>query len=424
MWRVATVNVTAWSSFVGELKRGRFEDLDCILIQEHRLRPMQVHPAHMAAKLCGWKADFTEADATMKGGVSAGVGILVRQHVGLRRLEVKHDAVHVPYNSKCGVWVTTAGSRGSTLLSSVYLHTGQEDAEVNMCLLHQVGGIVKAAKLPFVLGADWQMEPRTLEATKWLQAIGGRLVAAGRPTCSGGGGIYREIDYLVVHSALDTACVRVMDEVVVRPHRPVACGVRLGDRSAVVRVVRKPRPFSPRPLVGPSREPRPWLEAGVVEDAQLSFGHLQKAACAWMEGYENEMIEHFGLQDESRSYTGRAIPPAERMRTVPAVRHNRGDVCTRASDCHWAWLHDRLQEWRHLQGSDSEGARGHAFALHVKLKRYRPPCEQQDEAWARWRHGVRHLYDMDEYGVDELLRVLAEARGKAESKAAYARYKA
>ena len=49
-----------------------------------------------------------------------------------------------------------------------------------------------------------------------------------------------------------------------------------------------------------------------MEDAQLSFGHLQKAACAWMEGYENEMIGHFGLQDESRSYTGRAIPPALR----------------------------------------------------------------------------------------------------------------
>ena len=79
---------------------------------------------------------------------------------------------------------------------------------MNMCLLRQVGGIVKAAKLPFVLGADWQMEPRTLEATGWLQAIGGRLVAAGRPTCSSGGGTYREIDYLVVHSALDTACAR------------------------------------------------------------------------------------------------------------------------------------------------------------------------------------------------------------------------
>ena len=116
------MNVTAWNSFVGELKQGKFEDLGCILIQEHRLRLVQVHPAHMAAKFCGWKADFTEADATMKGGVSAGVGILVRQHVGLRRLEVKHDAVHVPYNSRCGVWVTTAGTRGSTL-SSVYTCT-------------------------------------------------------------------------------------------------------------------------------------------------------------------------------------------------------------------------------------------------------------------------------------------------------------
>ena len=68
-------------------------------------------------------------------------------------------------------------------MGSLYLHTGHEDDEVNSAALFQAGGVVRALGLPYVLCADWQMEPDTLASSGWPSAVNGAIVRPDRPTC-------------------------------------------------------------------------------------------------------------------------------------------------------------------------------------------------------------------------------------------------
>ena len=72
---------------------------------------------------------------------------------------------------------------GGCLLAAAYLHTGEEDSYRNMLLMFELGAALRAARKPYIIGAGWQMEPATLQATGWIASVGGRICRAGRPTC-------------------------------------------------------------------------------------------------------------------------------------------------------------------------------------------------------------------------------------------------
>ena len=50
-------------------------------------------------------------------------------------------------------------------------------------LLHQIAGVLFAARKPYLIMADWNMPPEVLSASGWLSPIAGKIVATERPTC-------------------------------------------------------------------------------------------------------------------------------------------------------------------------------------------------------------------------------------------------
>eukprot|EP00975_Prorocentrum_lima_P050836 10651679-Prorocentrum_lima.AAC.1 len=53
----------------------------------------------------------------------------------------------------------------------------------NWELLCQIAAFLRGYQVPFILGGDWNMDPRALEETGWPDTIDGTIVAANCATC-------------------------------------------------------------------------------------------------------------------------------------------------------------------------------------------------------------------------------------------------
>eukprot|EP00959_Pyramimonas_sp_CCMP1952_P173235 3619864-Pyramimonas_sp.AAC.1 len=76
--------------------------------------------------------------------------------------------------------------------------------------------------VPWILGVDTQLEPRTLHASGRLQDVGGVLHSTGKVTCDSiGGG--REVDYFAVAKGFSPALSRAerVEDSEVSPRWPV-----------------------------------------------------------------------------------------------------------------------------------------------------------------------------------------------------------
>ncbi len=77
-----TANTTGW----GPLERLlQSTTADVILAQEHRLRGAQMAEASEWVWKKGWKSIWAEANKTPEGGLSGGVAVFARQHLGLTK---------------------------------------------------------------------------------------------------------------------------------------------------------------------------------------------------------------------------------------------------------------------------------------------------------------------------------------------------
>ena len=382
-WTVVTVNATAWSSLFKELvdSANKFRGIDAILLQEHKLEERQFRGAMQAAARQGWKLDLTPCSTGPGGGPSGGVGVLVRRHIGLRRLTVDGDVVHIPHDERMGLWITSGGGQGGCVLAPLYLRTGEEDGEHNMRLLFLLGGALRAAGKPFIVGGDWQMPPTTLAATGWVNSIGGNIRGADRPTCIQAASA-REIDFFVVHDRFASGACAVLNDVATRPHRPVRLQVQGSRATELVREICKPRAFPPDAVFGPHLPPPNWDDVLQAAGNATSKEQLDEACCRWFDKYEEELGQHFGVQGDT-AYQGRAEAARARFRWVPAERRVPTDVRVKADEVHWSWLADRVREWRHLRQCYGDGPRRHAHQLAKRLRCYKPPFNLSgDERWS------------------------------------------
>ena len=96
-----------------------------------------------------------------------------------------------------GAWRVGGWQPGGFLAVVVYLISGKEDGEENLRFLHLLGMTLRAANLPYIVMADWQMPPQTLRDTGWTEALSGRIWAPGIPTCYMACSA-REIEYFVM----------------------------------------------------------------------------------------------------------------------------------------------------------------------------------------------------------------------------------
>ena len=107
---------------------------------------------------------------------------------------------------------------GGALLLSVYLHTGAGLIQENWQILSTIGQWLLSQALPFIIGADFQVEPKQLDSG-WVRAVGGFVVSPQLATVTPS---HRVIDFFVVSETSQARCEAATPlSHHIAPHRPV-----------------------------------------------------------------------------------------------------------------------------------------------------------------------------------------------------------
>ena len=100
-----------------------------MLLQEPRLaEEEQCRRAEDAAKRLGWQARLSPANHTDNGGVSAGVALIVKKHIGMRYDE---EIVKKQYRARISCAWTGTGRKGGLHVISIYLWTAEGMSDKN-----------------------------------------------------------------------------------------------------------------------------------------------------------------------------------------------------------------------------------------------------------------------------------------------------
>ena len=92
---------------------------------------------------------------------------------------------------------------GGALILSVYMHTGTDLTQENWQILSTIDPWLTSQGLLFVISGDFQVEPKQLEDSGWVRAVGGSVVAPQLATVTPS---HRVIDFFVLSRDLAGAC--------------------------------------------------------------------------------------------------------------------------------------------------------------------------------------------------------------------------
>ena len=386
-WIVETANVTCEASGRNRLCKS---PADVVCVQEHKKVGSELAEAQRLSYSCGWKVAYDAALVTEAGGRSGGTGVAVRSWVGV------HDAADIPTDVEWPPahrfslrWVQAVLRQG-ILIGSVYLQTGTGLCGANLGILDQIGQVLRAFGRPFVLGGDWQVDREVLEASGWLGAVGGVVVAppANVFTCVTSKSA-SAIDYFVVAVPLAPLVRAVWVDVdcqTIKTHRPVMLRMDGSARGDRVQKLRRPAPIPVQVPVGCA--PRPPSSGGIADalDAAATVDALQAAYSELARTSEAELVGQRGLHGEAR-FLGRGV--AVRTVTVCGLGARGGahaKSCGATTMCRW--LGDRLLELSFLRygtPAPSEGRLRQAGALQRKLERFQCPLKEPPAIWQWWR---------------------------------------
>ena len=182
LWKVVQANPTT-AALVPKLWEEMQPDAMCVqeLLRPHAAvrgfqKSMNAISAHCLANA---------SVATPAGGLSAGVALCSTWAAGLADFEVPLVKAPTPERFKAALW--DAVVQGGVLIGSVYLVDGIGLADLNINLLQEIAGYVKAIGLPYILSGDWNVTPAVLESSGWPSAMLGTVVAPESHTYSAGG---------------------------------------------------------------------------------------------------------------------------------------------------------------------------------------------------------------------------------------------
>ena len=286
--------------------------------------------------------------------------------------------------------------RHGTLDISAYFHTGTDFTGPNWDLLDAIGERIRAAGLPFVLGADFQNPPQALWDTGWVQALDATILvgSGGAPTCFGSGCPEgRCIDYFVVSNCL---APRVSDCWVdllsgdVKTHRKVYLQFDRPNKCEPPTKPRAPAKFPSRKPIGCNNRPPDvgWVEGAVtaLQDNQ-SPEALEQTYTKWCKLAEDEVGNWFDTSREGQpTFFGRE-KPTRFVKAASWALHPRGVVA-----------HGEAAMWRAL-AAKVETLRAAALARHwhivsmigIKLAKFTCPFKVKPPQWPWWRARARKL---------------------------------
>lgn len=175
-----TVNPNSWQGAMRYLER---TTADAVLIQEARKSGAQRQSAEREARRSGWNASVSEAEHTEADGVTGGLAVAVKRHIGLARLGGGDDEVDEDRSARIHVRWMGAAVRGGIHLVTAWPHHTEGPTPRNLDILDELARVIASIKGPWIIGADWNMTPATLAATGWLDFIDGIAIMPDGTTC-------------------------------------------------------------------------------------------------------------------------------------------------------------------------------------------------------------------------------------------------
>ncbi len=329
---IDTINATAW----GPLSRYMLvTKADLLLCQELHLGPSEVPAASSYALRNGWQPVILPAAPGQGGGWRGGVAIFARRVLGLTPPRVGPYEV-IPARAAAAV-IEAPGYRPFTAIAA-YLEHGKGLDDDNMAHLQEIGIFAEAQGegMPFVIGADFQVDPSDMARMGFARKTNSSLVAARDPrgTCRSPISV-SEIDYFFIHNSMSAGIseVAVVEGAGTAPHTPVRVKFHPRMTTARALTLRRPQTLGVERIVGPIPHINGWDEVtarsrallGRIrrqdfvddEDFKMDYADLFRD---WADMAEQEIIEATGGRAELRKEGLRGRPPDLVWRAVQAER--------------------------------------------------------------------------------------------------------
>ena len=117
------------------------------------------------------------------------------------------------------------------------ISAGEGLSPETMAILDEAAASLRALRVPWIIGGDWNLEPPALMESGWIDMVDGLLVALELATCNG-----RVYDYFVICKSLAHAVVGIQrtEDAGVCPHFPSRLLLRGDARRHLVRQLVRP----------------------------------------------------------------------------------------------------------------------------------------------------------------------------------------
>jgi len=246
LWAIDTSNPNSWTS--AEVTVMLKSTADVILVQESKRYGKATPKMVMDARQIGWSAVASDALRTAADKASGGCVVAVKKGAGIEPHPdslVKDGFAH---RAKFA-WVSGFCS-GGLHCGSVYLCDGVGLNDTNLEILQEIAGALKVLRGPWILGGDWNLTPSVLAGSKWLDMIGGMIVAPDAPTCHSS-----TYDFFVIDRRLHSSVAGVarMNDAGTNPHWPSRLFLRSQAQRHLTRQLVRPAkvngalPYGPLP---------------------------------------------------------------------------------------------------------------------------------------------------------------------------------
>ena len=249
---------------------------DVVVVQEVKLADMApCLAAERAAKRAGWSMSVVPAVRTERNGISAGVAVAARSHYGVAEKKGPCEGDPACSVGRLAANQVSIACKGGVHFVSMYLWCSEGLSSRNLDLLQTCAELIARLHGPWVLAADFNIEPAVLQQCGWLDLVKGKIIEPPVATCG-----KKKYDYFVVASGLAQSVVgcAVVHDAGLHPHSPVRLFLKGRPCAELARVLAAHRKFTADIAAGCLHDPSQHDVGQLADDAgpeavaRLAFG--------------------------------------------------------------------------------------------------------------------------------------------------------